>query len=99
MDGLPVGLPILIAALVGALFLLWLFTRWVVNVGPTQIAILERRYIGQELDAGRVFAAPGEVGLQAHYLAAGPALRGLALHAAWCRRWTSSPSAPTSWAW
>lgn len=61
----------LVAALLGV-GLLWFFiTRWVVNVGPTQIAIVERRYVGKELDAGRVFAAQGEVGLQAQYLAPG----------------------------
>ena len=61
-----------IIVLVGALsalgFLAWMLTRWIVNVGPTQIAITERRYLGKELEAGRVFAAGGEVGIQARYL-------------------------------
>lgn len=52
-------------------FGLWLLTRWVVNVGGTEIAILERRYIGKELSFGRAFAAEGEVGLQARYLSPG----------------------------
>ena len=49
----------------------WLLTRWIVNVGGTEIAILERRFIGQELEAGRAFATGGEVGIQARYLAPG----------------------------
>ncbi len=68
---IPTGLPLLVAALLAAIFLLWLFTRWVVNVGPTEIAILERRFLGKELAPGRAFALPGEVGLQANYLAPG----------------------------
>ncbi len=59
------------AALLGAGFVLWLLSRWIINVGPTQIAITERRYLGKELDAGRVFAAAGEVGIQARYLPPG----------------------------
>ncbi len=65
------AIVILVLALVG-IGVLWFFiTRWLVNVGPTQIAILERRYIGRELDAGRIFATQGEVGLQARYLPPG----------------------------
>jgi uncharacterized membrane protein YqiK len=64
-----------ILVLVGALFAvgaMWFFiTRWAVNVGPTQIAIVERRYFGAKLSAGRVFAANGEVGIQARYLSPG----------------------------
>lgn len=56
------------AALFGAGFVLWLLSRWIINVGPTQIAITERRYLGKELAAGRVFATEGEVGIQARYL-------------------------------
>jgi|CXWL01.1.fsa_nt_gi uncharacterized membrane protein YqiK len=57
-----------VAGLVGLIFLFWLVSRWLVNVGPTQIAITERRYLGKELVAGRVFATHGEVGIQAEYL-------------------------------
>src|SRR3954469_14077478 len=53
---------------VAGIFALWLFTRWVVNIGPTQIGIVERRFVGKELAAGRAFAAQGEVGIQAAYL-------------------------------
>ncbi len=51
--------------------LFWLVTRWVVNVGATQVAITERRYLGKRLPAGRAFAANGEIGIQADYLAPG----------------------------
>ena len=57
--------------LIGVAGLVWLLTRWVVNVGGTEIAILERRYIGKELAFGRVFASEGEVGIQADYLSPG----------------------------
>jgi len=50
---------------------LYLLTRWIVNVGATQIAITERRYLGKKLPAGRAFAANGEIGIQADYLAPG----------------------------
>jgi uncharacterized membrane protein YqiK len=59
---------LIVAGAFGALFALWLLSRWVVNVGPTQIGIVERRFIGKELAAGRAFAAEGEVGIQAQYL-------------------------------
>lgn len=65
------GIVALVLALAGISFLWFFITRWAVNVGPTQIAILERRYIGKELAAGRVFAADGEVGIQARYLSPG----------------------------
>jgi uncharacterized membrane protein YqiK len=54
--------------LLAVVVFVWFLTRWVVNVGPTQIAITERRFVGRELEAGRVFASRGEVGIQAKYL-------------------------------
>ena len=64
-------IAVVLAALAGIFFLYFLITRWVVNVGPTQIAITERRFLGRELAAGRVFATQGEVGIQARYLSPG----------------------------
>lgn len=49
----------------------FLITRWVVNVGATQIAITERRYLGKGLDPNRAFAMDGQVGIEAAYLAPG----------------------------
>jgi hypothetical protein len=37
-------------------------------VGSTQIATVERKYIGKEMGDGRTVALPGEVGLQAKIL-------------------------------
>lgn len=59
----PILVVIGLVAAVGSL--------WIVNVGPTRIAITERRYLGQKLPAGRAFAANGEIGIQAEYLAPG----------------------------
>jgi len=64
------ALPILPYAALAAAGL-YLATRWIVNVGATQIAITERRYLGKKLPAGRAFAANGEIGIQANYLAPG----------------------------
>src|SRR5581483_3625189 len=61
----------IVAAALGVIFALWLLSRWIVNIGPTQIGIVERRFVGKELDAGRAFAAEGEVGIQAAYLPPG----------------------------
>ena len=52
-------------------FAIWMVTRWVVNVGPVQIAIAERRFIGSKLPTGRVFASGGEIGIQADFKAPG----------------------------
>lgn len=71
MDQLIGNLVWLIPAILGGLAFLFLLTRWIVNVGATQIAITERRYLGRELEAGRAFAMNGQVGIQAAYLAPG----------------------------
>ena len=56
-----------IFALVG----LFILSRFLVNVGSKEIAIMERRFFGKELDPGHVFAVGGEVGLKAAYLSPG----------------------------
>jgi uncharacterized membrane protein YqiK len=56
-------------ALLGLLY--FIITRWIVNVGSSEIVITERRFSGKRLPAGRAFAANGEVGIQAAYLAPG----------------------------
>ncbi len=50
---------------------LFIFTRFLVNVGSDEIAIIEKQFIGKELEKGRVFAMANEVGLKASYLAPG----------------------------
>ena len=67
-------LPLLMYLLIPLLVLSivwWLLSHWIVNVGPTQLAIVERRFLGAKLPTGRVFAAEAEVGIQARYLAPG----------------------------
>ncbi len=65
------GIVWIIAAVIGGLGFLFLLSRWIVNVGATEIALTERRYLGRELEAGRAFAMDGQVGIQAKYLAPG----------------------------
>lgn len=61
----------IIPTLVIGLPVLFLLTRWIVNIGATQIGITERRYAGKQLAAGRSFAMDGQVGIQAKYLSPG----------------------------
>ncbi len=68
MDSLFV--PVVVGLML-AIFAIWLLTRWIVNVGPSEIAVLERRYFGGELPAGRAYAVDSEVGIRAEYLAPG----------------------------
>jgi regulator of protease activity HflC (stomatin/prohibitin superfamily) len=60
-----------IPALLGVIALGFLATRFIVNVGPTEIAITERRFLGKKLPSNRAFATSGEVGIQAAYLSPG----------------------------
>ena len=72
--GLPAAVSFLLIGLAlafGIAIAYVVATRWIVNVGSSEIAITERRFSGRRLPAGRVFAANGEVGIQAAYLSAG----------------------------
>src|SRR5499426_4674181 len=60
-----------VGAIIGLIALLLLLTRFLVNVGATEIAIKERRYIGSRMPPGRVVATEGEVGIQADVLKPG----------------------------
>lgn len=64
-------LAVVVPAVLALIVVVTLGSRWIVNVGPTRIAITERRYLGEKLPAGRAFAAKGEIGIQAEYLAPG----------------------------
>ncbi len=55
-----------------ALGVIWyIVTRFLVNVGATEVAIKERRYLGRRMPQGRVVATEGEVGIQADVLKPG----------------------------
>ncbi len=58
----------LIAVLAMVFFLIM---KFLVNVGSNEIAIVERQFMGKELEKGRVFALDTEVGLKANYLSPG----------------------------
>jgi uncharacterized membrane protein YqiK len=55
----------------GLFVLAVLLTRILVNVGAREIAIKERRYIGEKMPPGRVVATESEVGIQADVLKPG----------------------------
>src|SRR5215470_11135121 len=59
-----IGIAVLIVVLVIA-------KRYFVNVGAREIAIKERRYMGERMPPGRVVATEGEVGIQADVLKPG----------------------------
>lgn len=49
----------------------YVITRFFVYVRSDELAIMEQRFLGAPLDAGRVFASEGQIGLKASYLAPG----------------------------
>lgn len=49
----------------------YVITRFFVYVRSDELAIMEQRFLGTPLDAGRVFASEGQIGLKASYLAPG----------------------------
>src|SRR5256886_2922233 len=64
-------LPILVVGFVLLIVLIIILRRIFVNVGPREIAIKERRYLGRRMPPGRVVATEGEVGIQADVLKPG----------------------------
>src|SRR2546429_3939143 len=63
--------PILFVGIVALIVLIVILRRIFVNVGPREIAIKERRYLGRRMPPGRVVATEGEVGIQADVLKPG----------------------------
>lgn len=52
--------------------LIWyVVTRFLVNIGATEVGIKERRYLGTKMAQGRVVATDGEIGIQAEVLKPG----------------------------
>lgn len=68
LDSFIENAPMILGGAITFAIVLFLITRWLVNVGGTQIAVKERKYIGKDLPKGRAFAGAGEVGVQAEYL-------------------------------
>ena len=64
-------IPIAIVAFVLFVVVIIILRRILVNVGATEIAIKERRYLGAKMPPGRVVATEGEVGIQADVLKPG----------------------------
>lgn len=52
-------------------FIFFVIFKFLVNVGSDEIAIIEKQFLGKELEKGRVFAMGSEVGLKAAYLPPG----------------------------
>jgi uncharacterized membrane protein YqiK len=49
----------------------YVVTRFLVNIGATEVGIKERRYFGQKMAQGRVVATEGEIGIHAEVLKPG----------------------------
>ncbi len=60
-----------VPAFLGIFFVITILNRFLVNVGSDEVAIIERRFLGSELEPGRVFALSNQVGLNVQYLAPG----------------------------
>lgn len=53
------------------LLVIFVLLKFFVNVSSTQLATIEKRYVGKEMANGRTVALPGEVGVQARILGPG----------------------------
>ena len=66
------GLIVIAVVALIVLGLIWyILTRFLVNVGATEVGIKERRYAGKKMSQGRVIATDGEIGIQADVLKPG----------------------------
>ena len=54
-----------------AAVIVFLLCKSFVNVGPKELAIIERKFVGKEMKDGRTIALRGEVGIQARVLGPG----------------------------
>jgi uncharacterized membrane protein YqiK len=64
-------IPFALLGVAAVFLLLFVISKILVNVRAREIAIKERRYIGQKMPPGRVVATEGEVGIQADVLKPG----------------------------
>lgn len=72
MDQNLIALVVFGAIVLVGLGILWyIVTRFLVNIGATEVGIKERRYLGTKMAQGRVVATDGEIGIQAEVLKPG----------------------------
>lgn len=72
MDQNLIALGFVFAVALVALGIVWyVVTRFLVNIGATEVGIKERRYLGTKMAQGRVVATDGEIGIQAEVLKPG----------------------------
>lgn len=67
-------IPLIILGVIALIVLgvVWyIVTRFLVNIGATEVGIKERRYWGNKMAQGRVVATDGEIGIQAEVLKPG----------------------------
>ena len=64
-------IPVAVVALLALIIIIAFIRRIFVNVDAREIAIKERRYLGEKMPPGRVVATEGEVGIQADVLKPG----------------------------
>jgi len=64
-------IPVAVVALLALIIVIAFIRRIFVNVDAREIAIKERRYLGEKMPPGRVVATEGEVGIQADVLKPG----------------------------
>lgn len=67
-------IPLIVLGVIALIVLgvIWyVITRFLVNIGATEVGIKERRYLGTKMAQGRVVATDGEIGIQAEVLKPG----------------------------
>lgn len=67
-------IPLIVLGVIALIVLgvVWyIVTRFLVNIGATEVGIKERRYWGNKMAQGRVVATDGEIGIQAEVLKPG----------------------------
>lgn len=71
MDNLTTLIVLGVSAVVVLGIIWYIITRFLVNIGATEVGIKERRYMGTKMAQGRVVATDGEIGIQAEVLKPG----------------------------
>lgn len=71
MDNFAALIVLGVVALIVLVLIWYVITRFLVNIGATEVGIKERRYMGTKMAQGRVVATDGEIGIQAEVLKPG----------------------------